>query len=118
MTEYNSGDAVALAVDDPERALPKGPHIRWGHITLTSPVVTGNNPKAFDCSRLVVNTARMSVAEPLSDTFYKNCLASGAITPPLGESAAVRRSDLFVGWCAICFVVAGVGAFLAAMWWR
>ncbi len=51
-------------------------------------------------------------------TFVKNLLASNAITPPLGESAAVRRSDWWTGICAICFVVAGVGAFLAAMWWR
>lgn len=45
-------------------------------------------------------------------------MSSKGIVPPLGESAAVRRSDFLVG-CVVClFVAAGIGAFFVGMLWK
>jgi hypothetical protein len=58
------------------------------------------------------------IGNPLSDTFYKNCIASGSIVPPFGESRNVRRQDFIVG-CVVClFVAAGIAAFLIGLLWR
>lgn len=58
------------------------------------------------------------INRPLTDSFYRACFASGAITPPLGEGANVRRSDFILG-CTVCaFVVAGIGAFILGIVWR
>ncbi len=90
-------DAVALAVDNPV--------VRW------DPKYRVQYVEWSERNGRIVGT-------PLSDTFYKNCLASGAITPPLGESAAVRRSDWLTGVCVLCFIALGIAAFCVAMWWR
>ena len=55
---------------------------------------------------------------PLTSTFYKNCIASGSIVPPIGESARVRNSDWWTGICVICFFLLGIAAFTLAMIWR
>ncbi len=55
---------------------------------------------------------------PLTDTFYKNAIASGSIVPPSGESASVRRTDYMVGLCVICLVVCGLVGFSVAYFWR
>ena len=63
--------------------------------------------------------SRTATAKPLSDTFYRTALGSGSIVPPQGEGAAVRRTNFAIGLCAICFIVAGFLAFVAAAyWWR
>lgn len=58
------------------------------------------------------------INRPLTDSFYRACFASGAITPPIGEGANVRRSDYVTGLCVICFVVLGIGAFIIGLLWR
>ena len=57
---------------------------------------------------------RLRINAPLTSTFYKNCIASGSIVPPLGESARVRNSDWWTGICVICIVSLGIVAFAAA----
>jgi hypothetical protein len=48
---------------------------------------------------------------PLSnETFARNALASGGITPPIGESAEVRRTDWWVGLLVILLGTLGLGA--------
>ncbi len=84
----NSGDQVALAVDTPQ------------HYKLNTP------------------TQIRLLAEPLTDTFYKNAIASGSIVPPSGESASVRRTDLMVGWCVVCLVACGLVGFATAYFWK
>ncbi len=50
--------------------------------------------------------------------WVKNCIASGSIIPPQGESAAVRRTDFAVGLCVICLGACGVVAMLTAYFWK
>ncbi len=92
MTPYNSGDAVALAVDNPKPG--KSKHRAANYYTC------------------------FPIAEPLTDTFYKNAIASGSIIPPSGESASVRRTDYMVGLCVICLVVCGMVGFGVAYFWK
>ncbi len=86
----NSGDQVALAVDN----------LGTAGIAI---------PKRFP---------RRPIAEPLTDAFYKTALGSGSIVPPSGESASVRRTDLMVGWCVVCLVACGLVGFATAYFWK
>jgi hypothetical protein len=89
----NSGDQVALAVDNPPR------------VNLYPPAgYTGRSSYA-------VNPFDNAV-------FVKNAIASGSIVPPHGESAAVRRTDYLVGLCVICLIACGLVGFAVAYWWR
>ncbi len=90
-------DAVALAVDNPV--------VRW------DPKYRVQYVEWSERNGRIVGT-------PLSDTFYKNCLASGAITPPLGESTAVRRSDWITGICVLCLLGCGLAFAVGAYIWR
>ncbi len=55
---------------------------------------------------------------PLTDHFYRTAIASGSITPPIGESASVRRTNFAVGLCALCFGFCGLTGMLVAFFWR
>jgi hypothetical protein len=87
----NSGDAVALAVDRPS--------VRIGNTTVAAGYLGERNPFG-------------------NVTFVKNCIASGSIVPPHGESAAVRRTDYLVGLCVICLVACGLVGFCVAYFWK
>ncbi len=88
---HNSGDQVALAVDKPKSM--------WADNK-------GTVTNYYTC---------FPIAKPLTDTFYKNAIASGSIVPPSGESANVRRNDIITGLCVVCFLGFGVAAFIVAM---
>jgi hypothetical protein len=100
MNTYNSGDQVALAVDYTAARQWSAGHL--GTAGLSLPAKFPPRP----------------VAEPLSDLFYRNAIASGSIVPPHGESAAVRRTDYLVGLCVICLVACGLVGFCVAYFWR
>ncbi len=50
--------------------------------------------------------------------WVKNCIASGSIIPPQGESAAVRLTDFKVGLCVICLAACGIVAMGVAYFGR
>jgi len=55
--------------------------------------------------------SRTASKGPLENrTFVKNCIASGSLIPPIGEGAAVRRTDLMVGWAVVLLGTLGLGA--------
>ena len=63
--------------------------------------------------------SRTAMKGPLSNsTFVKNCIASGSLVPPIGEGAAVRRTDLMVGWAVVLLSICGVVAMAVAYLWR
>ncbi len=113
-------DEVALAVDDPkvrrlmddhwrliqeQRPIPQG----WRSDTAKHGIDNLTHYKLNSPSQLQI------LAKPLSDTFYKNAIASGSIIPPSGEGASVRQTDIKVGIAALFFMALGVVGFLYAI---